>query len=332
MKLSLLIPTFNSAATIERTLSAALAQRYRPLEILVYDEASRDATREVVSRLLAGRAHDGIEVDFWHSDANQGPVKAWRVPLQRATGDWCCFVWADDVLSTEYSETMMAAARRAQEAGRRLAFCSAQVEIDGNDVAKFAVDGALISPEVFSLGIFLRRYSVNQVGGVYETATAREVFDRHIEFENPLGFDFNWFPYGNDVGFLSELAAAGEGVELVPQRLVRLVLSGNSMTREALAVRVWQMRWQYTFNQLRVWRFWAAEGRPASSWLVRLAERRLALCELFLERGKRRITPLRVFRGLAAVADYVRLDYERRPRTFESHRGLIQRRVARGSR
>ena len=37
MKLSLMIPTFQSGETIERTLTSALAQEYRPLEIVVYD-------------------------------------------------------------------------------------------------------------------------------------------------------------------------------------------------------------------------------------------------------------------------------------------------------
>ena len=46
MKLSLMIPTYNSAYTIERTLRSVLAQRYRPLEVVVYDEASGDETRD----------------------------------------------------------------------------------------------------------------------------------------------------------------------------------------------------------------------------------------------------------------------------------------------
>jgi len=48
-----MIPTFQSGDTIERTLTSVLAQEYRPLEVLVYDECSKDSTREVVERLLA---------------------------------------------------------------------------------------------------------------------------------------------------------------------------------------------------------------------------------------------------------------------------------------
>ena len=71
-------------------------------------------------------------------------------------------------------------------------------------------------------GTFFRRLPLTQICAVYETTAAREVFDRHIRFDNPLGFDYNRFPYGNDVGFLSELAAAGDGIERLGEPLVPL--------------------------------------------------------------------------------------------------------------
>src|SRR5262245_69486 len=122
MKLSLMIPTFNSARTIERTLGSALAQRHRPLEVVIYDEASKDDTRAIVRRLLdgarAGGADEPIDARLMTSETNSGPVKAWRVALHAITGDWCAFVWSDDVLHPDYSTAMMQGAARATAAGR----------------------------------------------------------------------------------------------------------------------------------------------------------------------------------------------------------------------
>ncbi len=321
LKLSLLTPTFNSAATIERMLRSLLAQRHRPLEICLYDEASRDGTREIIQRVLADARPGDVEVDFTWSDENSGPVKAWRVPLWRASGDWCCFVWADDVPEPAFSEKMMTAAARAVEAGRKLVFSNGVIEIDGELTDKYALDQGVVGPVEFSLGIFLRRYSLNQVNGVYETATAREVFDRHVEIDNPLGYDYNRHPYGNDVGFLSELGDAGAGVELVGERLVRLVLSPHSMTRHALASHLWQHRWQYTFNFCRVWSWWRERGVAGAGELVRMAERRLALCELFLPGGRRSLAALA--RAAGAYRDYRRWDYERRPVPLAEYRRRV---------
>lgn len=323
LKLSLLTPTFNSAATIERTLRSLLAQRHRPLEICLYDEASRDGTREIVERVLADRRPADVEVDYTWSDENSGPVKAWRVPLARASGDWCCFVWADDVPEASFSERMMEAADRAVAAGRKLVFSNGVIEVEGELTDKYALDAGVVTPTEFSLGIFLRRYSLNQVNGVYEIDAAREVFDRHIQFDNPLGYDYNRHPYGNDVGFLSELAQAGGGVELVGERLVRLVLSPSSMTRSALASHIWQHRWQYTYNFYRVWSWWRERGVAGAGVLVQMAARRLALCELFLRRGRRSLA--RLGDAVGAYRDYRRWDYERNPVALAEYRRRVDR-------
>ncbi len=325
MKLSLLIPTFNSAATIERTLTAVLAQRYRPLEVCVYDETSRDGTREIVRRMLSGAPSRGIEADFHAVDVNSGPVRAWRVPLHSATGSWCGFVWADDVLAPTFSEKMMDGAARASKAGRKLVFSGALIEIGGRTIDKYAPDAGILSPVEFSLGLFFRRYSVSQINGVYETGTARRVFDRHVDIENPMGWDFSRFPYGNDVGFLSELADAGSGVEVLGDKLVCAVASEASMTRDALAKRLWQFRWQYTWNLYRVWREWEERGVPGSTRLVAMARRRLDLCEALLPPPGRRVTVASLARAASAMVDFALWDWGQTRLPLERFRAKVAR-------
>ena len=47
---SVLIPTFNSAAWIAETLESVRAQQHRPLEIVVADNGSTDGTVDAVRR------------------------------------------------------------------------------------------------------------------------------------------------------------------------------------------------------------------------------------------------------------------------------------------
>lgn len=324
-KLSLLMPTHNNEETVARSLRSAIEQEYRPLEICVYDEASSDRTRDVVGPLLDEAAARGISVDFTTSGSNSGPVRAWRVPLWRATGDWACFVFSDDLLTPGFAAKMMAGAARATAAGRSLVFSSAVLEIDGETVTKYASEAGLLSPVEFSVGIFLRRYSLNQINGIYEIAAAREIFDRHVEVENPLGYDYARHAYGNDVGFLSELAMAGGGVELIGERLTQLVLSRASMTRAALAQHLWQFRWQYTYAFHRVWRWWRARNVVEIAPWTAVAERRLALCELFLKQaGPARWSPGRLSSAARAVLDFLRWDYERNPVDLETYRARLR--------
>lgn len=327
MKLSLLTPTFNSVGTIERTLRSVLAQHWRPLEIVVYDEASRDGTREIVDRLLSEARETGIETRFLTAETNSGPVRAWRVPLHAATGDWCSFVWADDVLEPGFSEAMADGAIRARSAGRKLVFSGSVIEDAHGVIDKYAPDAGILSPVEFSFGLYCRRYSVSQINGVYEATEARRVFDRHIEIDNPLGYDFSCFPYGNDVGFLSELADAGSGVEILGEKLVRLVASSKSMTKDALSNRLWQFRWQYTWNLFRVWSWWADRGVPGARRLKELARRRLDLCEAILARPSYRASPESLLRSAGAVVDFLVWDWDRTRMPLDTYRRRIVKRL-----
>lgn len=319
MKLSLMVPTFNSGETIERTLLSVIAQTHRPLEVVVYDEASVDDTRRIVRDIIT-RAPEDISARFITSENNSGPVEAWRILLHEITGDWCAFVWADDVLEPEYSEHMIAGAERAVDAGRKLVGCSAMVE-SGNVVKPYYSDEHdVLSAVEYSEAIFTRRIPLTQICAVYETAVAREIFERHIRIENPFGFDFSRYPYGNDVGFLSELAAAGDGVEILGRRLVTLVDSSTSMTRRGGREHMWQMRWQYTYNQYRVWRWWADRGIPGAARVRDMASRRLDLCALMLGGAGNRWRPSSYVGAVRAYLDFVRLDYQRDKHSLVEHR------------
>ncbi|MFY9470055.1 MAG: glycosyltransferase [Solirubrobacterales bacterium] len=322
MKLSLMLPTFNSAETIERTLRAALAQSHRPLEVVVYDEASKDDTREIIGRVL-DEAPSDIESRLLTSDENSGAVKAWRVALHDITGDWCAFVWADDVLKPDYSEKMIAGAERAVEAGRKIVACSAEVENADGVLPYYSTDKGVATAAEYSEGIFMRRFPLTQICAIYETATAREVFDRHVQFDNPRNYDYNRHPYGNDVGYLSELSAEGPGVELLGERLVTLVDSSSSMTRQGTSQHIWQMRWQYTYNQLRVWRWWSEREMPGARRLVKMGERRLALCSIMLGGHGDRLKPGNYVKSLLAYRDFRRHDYQRHHRTLDQHRERV---------
>jgi glycosyltransferase involved in cell wall biosynthesis len=328
LKLSLMIPTHRSAATIERTLRAALAQDHRPLEVVVYDEASDDGTREIVRRVIADAAPPDVDARLMTAEDNSGPVRAWRVLLHAIEGDWCCFVWADDVLREDFSRSMMEGAARAAQAGRRLVACSADVEIGDEVLDNYARDQGVLTPQEYSAGIFFRRYPLTQICSVYERCAARAVFDRHISFDNPLGFDYNRHPYGNDVGFLSELAFAGGGVEQLGDPLVRLTDSPTSMTRLATRSHLWQMRWQYTFNQTRVWRTWEAQAVPSAARLRRMGVRRLALCTIMLRRGNGHWAPRSLVGAARAYGDFLRFDFQKTRMSLDEYRNKLTRETA----
>ena len=81
MKLSVVIPCYNEAATIEQLLKAVRSSPYQPLEVIVVDDCSTDGTR---LRLEALRPF--IDQLLFHS-CNQGKGAALRTGFRAATGD-----------------------------------------------------------------------------------------------------------------------------------------------------------------------------------------------------------------------------------------------------
>ena len=46
---TVLIPAYNAAETIQRAVDSALAQTYRNYEVVVVDDGSRDTTADIVT-------------------------------------------------------------------------------------------------------------------------------------------------------------------------------------------------------------------------------------------------------------------------------------------
>ena len=84
MKLSIIIPVFNEAATIAKIIGLVRAVEVgMEKEILLVDDCSRDGTRDV----LAGLAAESADLKVIYHEVNQGKGAALRSGFSAATGD-----------------------------------------------------------------------------------------------------------------------------------------------------------------------------------------------------------------------------------------------------
>lgn len=94
---SIIIPTYNRANLIEKTLQSVLAQSETDFECIVVDDGGEDHTREVVENLGDERFRY-----HWKENGERGAARNFGTQLAR--GKWLNFVDSDDYLYPHHLE------------------------------------------------------------------------------------------------------------------------------------------------------------------------------------------------------------------------------------
>ncbi len=104
-KVTALVPCYNSAAFITRTLDSLAAQSWPNLEILIGDDCSTDNTFDIVSAFAVSRG----DVRILRRTANLGWLRNANDLMANATGELMFFAFHDDVVEPSYVEKLVGA-------------------------------------------------------------------------------------------------------------------------------------------------------------------------------------------------------------------------------
>jgi len=91
---SVIIPAFNAAATIQRTIGSVVQQSFTAWELIVIDDGSTDRTAELVREIRDDRIR-------LYSIVNAGVAAARNFGIEHASGSFIAFLDADDSWATE---------------------------------------------------------------------------------------------------------------------------------------------------------------------------------------------------------------------------------------
>jgi glycosyltransferase involved in cell wall biosynthesis len=176
---SIVIPCFNQASYLPESIGSALAQSYRPIEIVVVDDGSADDTAAVASR------YEGVACV---RQANRGLAHARNAGLAACRGQCVVFLDADDRLHPDAVERGIEALAGRPDAA--LAFGRAQV-IDADGAAMFTAgiprpdeDGyaaLLASNTIWTPGVAIfRREALDEAGGFDPRVHAAADYDLYL--------------------------------------------------------------------------------------------------------------------------------------------------------
>src|ERR1700733_3783442 len=100
---SVVIPTWNRAASIERAVRSALNQTHSVLEILVCDDGSTDDTKAILSSI------GNEKIKFIEGTHAGRPAIPRNRGIALAKGNWIAFLDSDDAWLPEKIERQIAA-------------------------------------------------------------------------------------------------------------------------------------------------------------------------------------------------------------------------------
>lgn len=169
---SICLPVFNMADTIERAIESALSQRYERLEVLLVDNCSNDGTWEIAHRFSDPRLR-------WHrNEANIGAYGNHNRCIELARGEWIKFLHGDDVLLPDCVHEMVAASLSVnvsvamvacgafhvtQGRKRNPTFTPAQITVlRAGKVGEFVLAGNIVGTPTMTL---LRKSALIDIGG-----------------------------------------------------------------------------------------------------------------------------------------------------------------------
>lgn len=115
MLISIIIPNYNCAPYLRQAVESALAQTYQPLEVVVVDDGSTDASMQTIANLVErGRVR-------LVRQANQGLAAARNAGLAASTGVFVVFLDSDDYLHPDMAARLTALVDAAEP--QQLAYC-----------------------------------------------------------------------------------------------------------------------------------------------------------------------------------------------------------------
>ena len=164
VKISIVTPSFNQAAYLDKTLRSVLGQRDLVHEYFVLDGGSDDGSADVIKKYES-------RLDYWVSEPDRGQCDAIHRGFARATGDVLYWINSDDVLLPGALEHVHAAFDAEPDLDVVTGW---GVAIDGDDRIVKMRRRPHDSPRWASLGYvrvhqpccFFRRRLYEQVGGL----------------------------------------------------------------------------------------------------------------------------------------------------------------------
>jgi glycosyltransferase involved in cell wall biosynthesis len=224
-RFSVIIPAYNSGATLARAIDSVLSQSWPVHEVIVVDDASSDMTDQIVKRF-------GDRIRYLRREHNAGVSTARNYGVEQATGDWLAFLDADDwyfadrlklhaewIAEDATLDFLTGDYEYHDESGKLLG-----LSMNQHDSGRMMLRKAAGKTRVIMEGDELEAFVADHFGDTHTLSVSRDLFIRAGGY--PLGFTVC-----EDVHLLTRIVALSKKAGVICQPLGVYLIHGNSATR-----------------------------------------------------------------------------------------------------
>jgi len=198
MKLSVVIPLYNKANTIQRALNSIFCQNFPPEEIIVVNDGSTDGSDTIVR----GLNHPLVRLV---SQSNQGVSAARNRGIAEAKSEWVAFLDADDEWLPEFLETILKLSNKfpqskvlatsyfiQDQTGRKRRSYMKNLPFTGDEglLTNYFMVAACSEPPIHSSSVVIERSYLEFVGGFTAGITSGEdlLLWARLAVSNEIGY------------------------------------------------------------------------------------------------------------------------------------------------
>lgn len=110
-KISVIIPTYNRAHTIEKAINSVIEQTHQNWECLIIDDGSQDKSIDIISQAI--KEDDRFYFIKRPSSRKKGAASCRNIGLEHMSGDFVQFLDSDDYISKNKFETQLSKLKNA---------------------------------------------------------------------------------------------------------------------------------------------------------------------------------------------------------------------------
>src|SRR5690625_2004214 len=107
MKVSIIMPVYNTELYLEEAIESVLSQSLKDLELIIVDDASTDNSKSIAERYAAA---DARITSLSLSKNSGGAGKPRNIGIEQARGDYIFFMDSDDIIAKNAMQNTVAAA------------------------------------------------------------------------------------------------------------------------------------------------------------------------------------------------------------------------------